>query len=236
MNKIRVLLVDDQVLFVESLRTVIQTRASDLVVVGVAMDGRAAIRMAAEMKPDIILMDIRMPDMSGVECTRQIKEKFPAIQIMMLTTFDDDEYVLQALSYGAVGYILKDAHPSFLISAIRSVHRGGVLIAPKVARKIISKIVPCADGKEKRQTQEATQLRRLIFDYLSRREQEVLLQLAKGYSNKEIADNLFIAEQTVKNHVSVIYSKLGVHDRVQALRLALEAGFDIQSDHRSGPA
>ena len=220
MEKIRLLLVDDQVLFLESLQTVIKTTAEDLEVVGIAANGKTAIDLALEQEPDIILMDVRMPDMSGVECTRIIKEQLPGVHIMMLTTFDDDEYVLQALSLGAVGYILKDVHTGYLINAIRSVHKGGVLIAPKVARKLVAKLNPAGEGQ-------AVSARQTILETLSSREQEVLQQIAKGYSNKEIAQNLFIAEQTVKNYVSVIYSKLGVHDRTQALRLAIEAGFSI---------
>lgn len=219
-EKIRLLLVDDQVLFLESLQTVIKTTAEDLEVVGIAANGKTAIDLALEQEPDIILMDVRMPDMSGVECTRIIKEQLPGVHIMMLTTFDDDEYVLQALSLGAVGYILKDVHTGYLINAIRSVHKGGVLIAPKVARKLVAKLNPAGEGQ-------AVSARQTILETLSSREQEVLQQIAKGYSNKEIAQNLFIAEQTVKNYVSVIYSKLGVHDRTQALRLAIEAGFSI---------
>lgn len=230
MDKIRVLLVDDHVLFVESLRTVIDKRARDIAVLGIALNGEDAIRMSAELAPDIILMDIRMPGMSGVECTRIIKERTPGVQIMMLTTFDDDEYILQALGHGAVGYLLKDADPSFLISAIRSVHRGGVLIAPQVAKKLLGRLVPRGPDGEARPAAdgaaEAAGGRRTAIDSLSRREHEVLLQLAKGLTNREIADALFIAEQTVKNHVSEIYAKLGVHDRAQALLLALEAGIE----------
>ena len=229
MDKIKVLLVDDHVLFVESLRTVIDKRTRDIAVLGIAVNGEDAIRMTAELSPDIILMDIRMPGMSGVECTRIIKERFPGVQIMMLTTFDDDEYILQALGHGAVGYLLKDSDPSFLISAIRSVHRGGVLIAPQVAKKLLVRLVPHGSGDETRQASDAAEdagSRRTALDSLSRREHEVLIQLAKGLTNREIADTLFIAEQTVKNHVSEIYAKLGVHDRAQALRLALEAGIE----------
>lgn len=238
MDRIGVLLVDDHVLFVESLRTVIDRRARDLAVLGIALNGAEAIRLAAELSPDIILMDIRMPDMSGVECTRIIKERSPGVQIMMLTTFDDDEYILQALGHGAVGYLLKDADPSFLISAIRSVHRGGVLIAPQVAKKLLGKLVTLGDAGEDRllgdarearppgDAGEGGEARRTALDSLSRREHDVLNLLAKGRTNREIADALFIAEQTVKNHVSEIYAKLGVHDRAQALRFALEAGIE----------
>jgi len=226
-GRIRILLVDDQTLFVESLRQVFQVRAKDLVVEGIALDGRTGIEMALRLRPDIILMDIRMPDIDGVECTRRIQEVLPDTHIMILTTFDDDEYALQALSLGAVGYILKDVHPTYLIHAVRSVHKGGVLISPKVAGRIMGKLHPAREG-EKRPEGEEQGARRLVEESLSPREQEVLRQIAQGYSNREIAQNLFIAEQTVKNHVSVIYSKLGVRDRVQALRLAVEAGFEIQ--------
>ena len=228
-EKIRLLLVDDQVLFVESLRTVIETRTRDLTVVGIAVDGRTAVDLALETRPDIILMDVRMPDMNGVECTRRIKQKLPDVQIMMLTTFDDDEYVLQALSLGAVGYILKDVHPSYLINAIRSVHRGGVFIEQKVAAKLVGRLLPA--GRDQPQPDAGS---KELPHGLSNREGEVLVCIAQGRTNKEIADELCIAEQTVKNHVRVIYSKLGVRDRVQALRWALEAGLDTEDRGAGG--
>jgi DNA-binding NarL/FixJ family response regulator len=220
------MIVDDQTLFAESLRTVIKTEAPDMEVAAIAFDGRSAVRLAFEHRPDIILMDVRMPDMNGVECTRIIKQRLPDVQIMMLTTFDDDEFVMEALSLGAVGYLLKDIQPGFLLHAIRSVHRGGVLIAPKVARKIMERVNLVRDEAAERRSAEASGAKRAILDGLSLREREVLLEIARGLSNKEIADRMCIAEQTVKNHVSVVYSKLGVHDRLQALRLAIEAGLD----------
>lgn len=224
MENINILLVDDQVLFVESLKTVIETHTNDLKVVGIAFNGEMAVKLSLEKKPDIILMDVRMPGMSGVECTRIIKKKIPSMQIMMLTTFDDDEYIYEALSAGAVGYILKDIHPTYLISAIRSIHEGGLLISSNVAQKIVDKLIH-TPGKGKIATHDH-QVKHTLLDELSKREREVLLQISKGYTNKEIAENLFIIEQTVKNHVSTIYSKLGVRDRVQALRFAIEAGLD----------
>ncbi len=219
MDKIKLLLVDDQTLFVESLKTVLRTRAKDMIVIGVANDGPGALEMVAGEQPDVILMDVRMPGMNGVETTRQIKEKFPLIKVLMLTTFDDDDYVVEALKLGAVGYLLKDMPPAELIKAIRAVHEGGVLISPKVAAKIVDKLVSPA-GKARNPDPELN----LLVNELSNREKEVLRLLAQGFENKEIAIRLFIAEQTVKNHVSVIYSKLGVHDRVQASRKADEIG------------
>lgn len=219
MDKIKLLLVDDQTLFVESLKTVLRTRAKDMIVIGVANDGPSALEMVAGEQPDVILMDVRMPGMNGVETTRQIKEKFPLIKVLMLTTFDDDDYVVEALKLGAVGYLLKDMPPSELIKAIRAVHEGGVLISPKVAAKIVDKLINPA-GKARNPDPELN----LLVNELSNREKEVLRLLAQGFDNKEIANRLFIAEQTVKNHVSIIYSKLGVHDRVQASRKADEIG------------
>ena len=219
MDKIKLLLVDDQTLFVESLKTVLRTRAKDMIVIGVANDGPAALAMVAAEQPDVVLMDVRMPGMNGVEATRQLKEKFPVIKVLMLTTFDDDDYVIEALKFGAVGYLLKDMPPAVLIKAIRAVHEGGVLISPKVAAKIVDKLV-YHPGKERSPDSEPS----LLANDLSNREKEVLHLLAQGLDNKEIAAKLFIAEQTVKNHVSIIYSKLGVHDRFQASRKANEIG------------
>lgn len=218
MEKIKLLLVDDQTLFVESLKTVLKTRAKDMTVLGVANDGPTALAMVAVEQPDIILMDVRMPGMNGVETTRQIKEKYPLIKVLMLTTFDDDDYVVEALKLGAVGYLLKDMPPAELIKAIREVHEGGVLISPKVAAKIVDKLINPVKERSPNSEQNS------LANELSNREKEVLRLLAQGLDNKEIAARLFIAEQTVKNHVSVIYSKLGVHDRVQALRKADEIG------------
>lgn len=215
MAKIKTLLVDDQILFVESLKTVLRTTAKDIVVIGVAHDGSKAVELVAEEQPDIVLMDVQMPGMNGVEATRLIKEKYSKTRVLMLTTFDDDEYVVEALKLGAVGYLLKDMPPTELIAAVRAVYEGGVLIAPKVAAKLTSKLI-C-------QPTDANTIPTWLQE-LSNREKEVLCLLAQGFENKEIASKLFIAEQTVKNHISIIYSKLGVHDRLQAYRKAKDIG------------
>jgi DNA-binding NarL/FixJ family response regulator len=219
MDKIKLLLVDDQTLFVESLRTVLRIRAKDMMVIGVAGDGPTALAMVDLEQPDVVLMDVCMAGMNGVEATRRIKEKFPAIRVLMLTTFDDDDYVVEALKAGAIGYLLKDMPPAELITAIRAVYEGGVLISPKVAAKIVDKLI-FHPGKDRNPELEPSSQ----IHILSNREKEVLRLLARGLDNKEIAAQLFIAEQTVKNHVNVIYSKLGVHDRVQASRKANEIG------------
>lgn len=223
MEKIKVLLVDDQVLFVESLRTVLETRADDIDVVDVAADGSEVVTAASLKHPDVILMDVRMPGMDGVEATRLIKADFPEIKIIMLTTFDDDQYVIDALRLGAAGYLLKDIPPADLISAVRIVHNGGVLIAPKIASKLVNRLT----SPVYHQTPAEVSLSQQPWLHeLSDREKDILRLMAKGCDNKEIAGRLYIAEQTVKNHISVIYSKLGVRDRVQATRMVIEAGLE----------
>ena len=137
MSRIRVLLADDQVLFVESLRTVLETRAEDFEVVGVAFNGREALQLVMEKHPDIILMDVRMPEMDGVEATKIIHETYPDIHVLMLTTFDDDEYVVEALNHGAAGYMLKDIPPADLIVSLRAVCKGSIIISPQVANKLL---------------------------------------------------------------------------------------------------
>ena len=223
MKKIKVLLVDDQTLFRESLRSVLETRAEDIEVVGVAANGNEALELLLPDLPDVVLMDIRMPEMNGVECTRIIKERYPEIRVLMLTTFDDDEYVVEALHIGAAGYLLKDVPPAELISAIRAVYEGGVLIAPQVATKLVERLRhPEESSADTRNKPPGPDWHR----QLSVREREILQLIARGYDNKEIAKKLFIGEQTVKNYVSIIYYKLGTHDRVQVARMATEVGLD----------
>ena len=215
---------DDQTLFVESLCTVLETRAPDFSVVGIASNGEEALTLTAELGPDVILMDVRMPKMNGVEATKRIKEKFPAIRILMLTTFDDDEYVIEALQYGAVGYLLKDMPPLELITAVRAVYEGGVLISPRVATKIVEKLVQTTEPITAFAAEETTEPE-WVKD-LNSREKEILKLISKGMDNEEIAHALHIAKQTVKNYVSIIYGKLGVRDRVQASLAAIKAGLD----------
>ncbi len=220
MNKTRVLLVDDQVLFVESLRTVLETRATDFEVVGVALSGREAIRLVVEKQPDIILMDVRMPDMDGVEAIRIIHEAYPDIHVLMLTTFDDDVYVVEALNHGAAGYLLKDIPPEELIVSLRAVCSGSIIISPQVANKVLrtreGEAAP--EGSAVIRTTQSGE--NSFLRILSRREIEILRLIGEGADNVLIAKKLSIAEQTVKNHVSVIYSKLHVHNRMQAMKLA----------------
>jgi DNA-binding NarL/FixJ family response regulator len=219
-KRIRVLLVDDQVLFVESLRTVLETRATDFEVVGVALSGREAIQKVVDAQPDIILMDVRMPELDGVEATKIIHEAYPKIHVLMLTTFDDDAYVVEALNHGAAGYVLKDIPPNDLIVSLRADCNGSIIISPQVANKLLR----IREGEGKGDDAAEPRARPIpegsFLRYLSKREIEILRLIGKGADNALIARKLCIAEQTVKNHVSVIYSKLHVHNRMQAMMLA----------------
>lgn len=216
MDRIRVALADDQVLFVESLKNVLRTRARDIEVVGIAHDGEQAISLVETTQPDLILLDVRMPTMDGVEATRAIHEAHPDIIIVMLTTFDDDEYVYRALEHGAVGYLLKDIPPSELIASIRALREGAVLVSPTIASKLLRR---AHRGNAKGAAPIDTPPRWLSD--LTARELQVLTLMVQGMDNREIAADLDLAEQTIKNAVSVIYSKLGVRSRVQAVNTAV---------------
>ena len=214
MDKIQVVLVDDQVLFVESLQTVLELRANDIEVAGVAHDGKSGLEVIRSTLPDVVLMDVRMPGMDGVEATRLLHQELPDIKVVMLTTFDDDIYVREAMEYNAVGYILKNIPSTDLINSIRAVRNGTIQLSAGVMDKIVTKN-PTNRSLNEQKTPEA--IDPAVF---SRREREVLYLLSKGLDNTAIAGHLFIAEQTVKNQISKIYSKIGVHDRFQAAEIA----------------
>lgn len=209
-RKIRIVLVDDQVLFVESLKTVLEVRAEDIEVVGIAHDGEEAIAVVEETAPDIVLMDVRMPGMDGVETTRVLHERHPDVKVVMLTTFDDDIYVEEAMKYNAVGYMLKNLPPQDLIDSIRAVISGTIQISPSIIKKLLG-------SETEKAAETGTEVR--VRDF-SRREREILYLISKGYDNLQIANTLFIAEQTVKNHIAKIYTKIGIHDRFNAAELA----------------
>lgn len=220
MEAIRLLLVDDQQLFVENLKTVLELTAEDFEVTGIAANGRDALKLLETRKPEIVLMDVRMPVMDGVEATRAIRERGYDVKILMLTTFDNDDYVRDALKAGADGYILKNIPPQKLFDSIRAMRSGGVLISPEVAYKVAawdnhSDAERANDPVERNAAQS-------VFESLSGREREIIEHIALAYTNREIADRMCISEQTVKNHITRVYSKLGVTRRAQLMKLYSE--------------
>ncbi len=226
MGKIRILLADDQILFIESLKNVICMRATDIEVVGIAYNGMEAVEMTEKLQPDIVLLDIKMPHMNGVEATDIIHKKFPHIKIMMLTTFDDDEFVFDALSKGAKGYLLKNIPPEELLITIRALNVGAAQISPSIAAKLVkgqfhTDIEADAGVKNSKKNPD-------WFNFLHEKERSLLVLLSRGYSNKEIADRMHLAEQTVKNYLSIIYEKLFVSNRAGAIRKMIDSGIQLE--------
>ena len=215
MQPIRLLIVDDQRLMREGLHTLLELEP-DLEISGEAEDGLAALEQYEILQPDVVLMDIRMPRLDGVEATRRLCLRWPEARIIILTTFDDDAYVFDGLRAGALGYLLKDVSGQELAEAIRKVAGGGALIEPSIARKVLAEFARLAEPA--RPTLEQ------LPEPLSEREQEILRLLAKGANNRQIASQLFLAEGTVKNYVSTILDKLAVQDRTQAALRARELG------------
>jgi DNA-binding NarL/FixJ family response regulator len=212
---IRILLVDDQKLMREGLRILLELEP-DLEVVGEAGNGEAALGAFATLQPDVVLMDVRMPGMDGVEATWRLHERWPEARVVILTTFDDEEYIFEGLRAGALGYLLKDVSGEELADAVRKVAAGGALIEPSVARKVLAEFARLAPPS--RAPDEG------LPEPLSEREREVLRLVALGLSNREIAERLGLAEGTVKNYVTNILQKLGVRDRTQAAVRARELG------------
>lgn len=216
-SSIRILLADDQRLIREGIASLLAIQPG-LEIVGTAVNGEDALSMALDLKPDVILMDIRMPEMDGIEATTQILQRLPACRVLMLTTFDDEEYIVKALRAGAVGYLLKDLPPADLAQAARLAHAGIFQLDPSVAGKLVGALGAASPPKNASPTTDT-------FD-LSLREREVLKLLASGATNQEIADTLIISLGTVKNHVSNILGRLSLRDRVQAAIFARENNLD----------
>ena len=208
MTPVRVLLVDDQALFREALATLLEVRP-EIDVVGEAGNGAEALDRVAELRPDVVLMDLHMPVLDGVGATRRLRVEHPAVRVLALTTFDDDEDVFSALRAGAVGYLLKDVNSDRLVEALLAAQRGESVLQPSVAAKVVARFarLPEDDAAPRPQP---------LVVPLSDRELEVLRLLADGSSNREIAGALFLAEGTVKNHVTNVLAKLGARDRTQA--------------------
>ncbi len=217
MQKIKVLVADDHPVFLEGLCSILTLRDSEIELVSSVSDGREAVEEVKKLTPDVVLLDIKMPVMNGVEAARIIKESTPETKIIMLTNFEDRDLIIAALKVGANGYILKDAPIPQLIQSIRTVYQGNVLISPKVAEKLIS-----TDEKQDIGNQSIPQDGKL--DDLTSREKQILILMTRGRENWEIAQELFISEKTVRNYASQIYAILGVNNRTQAVLWALENG------------
>jgi Response regulator containing a CheY-like receiver domain and an HTH DNA-binding domain len=218
MDSIRVLIADDQSLFLESLSTFLHNYAEDIEVVGLAKNGEEALAKAAEAKPDVVLMDVHMPVMDGVEATGKLIAAQPGVKILILSTYDEDEYVRKALSLGASGYLLKDISPTELIASIRALKGGAVQISPQIVQKLMQSLVQEGPSSLSPASEVAEKLE--WFESLTKREREIFGLIATGYDNTQIAESLHLAEHTVRNHVSTIYSKLEVQDRFQIIQLA----------------
>jgi NarL family two-component system response regulator YdfI len=205
---LRVLIADDHLVVREGLAAILEA-AGDMTLVGEAADGAEAVRLAGELSPDVVLMDLRMPEVDGIEAIRRIKARYPGVEIVILTTYDDDEYIVQGLRAGARGYLLKDAGRKALFEAIRAAARGESLLPPAVLEKVVAHLAepgPVEGGT------------------LSARERQVLALVGQGATNKEIAARLHIAERTVKAHVTSIFNKLGVNSRAEAVAVAMRGG------------
>ena len=213
-KKIKILIADDQALFADNLKLTLETLSNEINVIGIAVNGREAITMAEELQPDIILMDVRMPVMDGVEAIKILRHKLPEIKILVLSTFPDDSYVRDAISYGAYGYILKNTRSRDVITAIQAISSGIALFSPLVLEKLLHNETdrPETDENESDEYSE-------IKNRLKKREREILTLVAKGYSNQKIADALYISEPTVRNYISSIYTKVGTSNRLQLMSM-----------------
>ena len=219
MSPITVLLVDDQALVRAGFRMILEIEP-DMSVVGEAANGVQAVEMAGQLRPDVVLMDVRMPELDGIEATRRLlADGATRSRVVMLTTFDLDEYVFEALQAGASGFLIKDVRPELLVAGIRAVHSGESLLAPSVTRRMIESFLD-----RPRAVDPSSRAR---LDALTAREQETLSLLARGLTNAEIAAELFVSETTVKTHVGRVLMKLGLRDRVHAVIYAYEAGLVI---------
>jgi DNA-binding NarL/FixJ family response regulator len=214
---ISVLLVEDQCLVRSGLRALLDQEA-DIRVIGEAEDGEQAVKLATELRPDLVLMDIKLPKMDGIEATRQIKEGNGEVEVLVLSAYEDDESVFQAIQAGASGYVLKDITPSNLVRAIRAVRAGMSTVHPGITRKLLERISLMSRAR----TPGAAPIH---SDGLTAREVEILVGVSKGLSSRELAAKLFVSESTVKSHLRTIYRKIGVRDRSQAVAYAIRKGF-----------
>jgi len=216
-HKIKVLLADDQTMIRQGFSYVIGLQP-DMQLVGEASNGQEAIDLTSELRPDVILMDIQMPRKSGIEATREIKRQWPATKTVILTTFDDQEYIYQGIRSGAVGYLLKDAEVEQMLEAVRSAFRGEAIYKTSLAANALLRVASSAN------TPNVTDVKPLLIDPLTEREQQILQEMAYGLRNDQIAKKLFITEGTVKSHVHRILQKFGCEERTQVVVAALRNG------------
>ncbi|MCR4394741.1 MAG: response regulator transcription factor [Dehalococcoidales bacterium] len=214
MDKIKIVIADDHAVVREGTRTLLE-REEDMEVVGEASDGEEAIKLIEELHPDVAILDIAMPKLSGIEVTRRIKPRFPSLAILILTAYDNDEYIFALLEAGAAGYLLKDVHSHEIVEAVRSVHAGESVLHPSIARKVIQRAILS--------TAKSSEVKPSVT--LSDREQEVLKLAAKGLKNKDIADALCISIRTVQGHINSIFHKLGVGSRTEAIFQSVKRGW-----------
>ena len=217
-NIISVLLVDDQALLRQGFRMVLEEEEG-IVVVGESADGAGALDLVRRLHPDVVVMDVRMPGMDGIDATREIVAAEPRSRILILTTFDLDEYAFSALRFGASGFLLKDVPPAELVGAIRAVANGDAVVAPSVTRRLLD-----AYAHKLPDPRQVHGIDHPELDQLTTREREVLIEVSNGNSNAEIAEHLYLAEATVKTHLGRVLAKLGLRDRVQAVVYAYEVG------------
>jgi DNA-binding NarL/FixJ family response regulator len=219
MSKIRVLIADDQEIIRQGLAVILDNQ-DDIITVGQARDGAEALALARELKPDVVLMDIKMPHMNGIQATRQITSELPRTQVIILTTYDIDDWVFEGIRAGAQAFLLKDAGTDDLADAIRGVHRGESQLDPAIARKVMSEFrrmsVPPPAPPAAKETP--------VMEALTERETTVLTLITQGLSNKDIAAQLYLSEGTVKNYVSSIMTKLHANDRTQVVIKAVQQG------------
>jgi NarL family two-component system response regulator LiaR len=218
MAKIRVLLAEDHVIVREGTRELVQ-HEPDMEVVGEAGDGEEAIQLATKLRPDVVIIDIAMPKLNGIEATKQIKELYPATAVLVLTAYDDDQYIFALLEAGAAGYLLKNVRGRELIDAIRAVYAGESVLHPAITRKVIESFLPAGKPAERR-----------IAEPLSEREMEVIKLAGRGMSNKDIAEELSLSVRTVQAHLGNIFNKLGVGSRTEAVLYALKKGWVALED------
>ena len=219
MNKIKILLAEDHVIVREGTRELVQ-REPDMEVVAEADDGEEAVQLAGNLQPDVVIMDIALPKLNGIEATKQIKALYPATAVLILTAYDNDQYIFALLEAGAAGYLLKTVRGHELIDAIRAVSVGESVLHPKIARKVLSRFMPLATKPSEER----------VTELLSERELEVLKLAAKGMSNKDIAEQLFLSVRTVQSHLANIFTKLDVGSRTEAILCGLRRGWFTLED------